>query len=740
MADASEERCSRCGGTTGASSSGSITQWIAVCSCVNSPSVSENESAASFKICAGCGKRVNEGRVGSLTQWVFRQDLCACARPQPVDRKADSFNAPNASGVKASPEGAVKAGFEARAIRHDQPALEVDSAKFPLERYTPLMEVGKGGSGTIYYCRDRVLDKVVAVKTLHQLSAEELLAFQNEARAHSKLTHPSIVRVRDFGATAGGVPYMSMDYVNGVSLLQLIAEHGTLAAADAVELFHQVCMGLAHAHAAGIFHRDIKSSNLLVFRNDQGRLSASIIDFGVAVSKGQAEKGGTLVGTPRYMPPDVPRGEIYDERSEIYELGCTMFEALTGDTPFTGEDPVELVRRHAEEPPPTLSSRNADGEFSDELEEIVKRCLEKEKSKRYQSMEELGAALAALRREAAPEFDDNEKPVASAARKGGYALATVLLVSGVVLVFKLGFAIFEGTEKLTEEKAVDVKDHQLFGDVMVDAATESIKPRFESRDRNGEMWTYSKGAVTNDSLVVLSKRKDIERLSLMGDSVDGRGLVFLLELPLVELDLEATHVSDMDMPLLTRFKKLEVLRLANSDVKGRKLSELNRLSRLQSLGIGGPLIDDDAMEEVAKLNSVTEIYLRNAKRVTASGIAKLSAMPELERVVIKEVPIEDEMLTALKGLRKLTALALFESRLDSQILAPIRGLKLQRLYFHNDRISDDAFELMSGLKKLKSIEFEDCFGFSDAALTRLRKSLPKCHIDVVVKKKVRPTI
>ncbi len=739
MADASEERCFRCGGTTGASSSGSITQWIAVCSCVNSPSVSENESVASFKICASCGKRVNEGRVGSLTQWVFRQDLCACARPQPVDRKTESFNTPNAPGVKPFRQGAAKAGFEARSIRPDQPALEVDSARFPLDRYTPLMEVGKGGSGTIYYCRDRVLDKVVAVKTLHQLSAEELLAFQNEARAHSKLTHPAIVRVRDFGATAGGVPYMSMDYVNGVSLLQLIAEHGTLATADAVELFHQVCMGLAHAHAVGIFHRDIKSSNLLVYRNDQGRLSASIIDFGVAVSKGQTEKGGTLVGTPRYMPPDVLRGEIYDERSEIYELGCTMFEALTGDTPFIGEESVELVRRHADEPPPTLSSRNADGEFSDELEEIVKRCLQKEKSERYQSMEELGAALAALRRED-PEFDDSAKPVTSAARKGGYALATVLLVSAVVLVVKLGFAVFEGTEKLTEEKAVDVKDHQLFGDVMVDAATESIKPRFESRDRNGKMWTYSKGAVTNDSLVVLSKRKDIERLSLMGDSVDGRGLVFLLELPLVELDLEATQVSDMDMSLLTRFKKLEVLRLANSEVSGKKLSELNRLNRLQSLGIGGPLIDDDAMAEVAKLNSVAEVYLRNAKRVTAGGIAKLSAMPGLERVVIKEVPIEDEMLTALKGVKKLTELALFESRLDSQILAPLQGLRLQRLYFHNDRISDDAFELMSGFKKLKSIEFEDCFGFSDAALTRLRKGLPKCHIDVVVKKKVRPTI
>jgi serine/threonine protein kinase len=732
MTKLAEERCSRCGGTLGAPSSGSITQWIAVCNCASRIAESDDLATAKTRMCGKCGKRIQEGRAGSLTQWVFRQDLCPCEVPEPIETNTAGFSSlpgvPAAGRAKMFMNAALASNIRDRS---DETAIDVDPSKFPLDRFTPILEIGKGGSGTVYYCRDRVLDKIVAVKTLHALNAQQLLSFQNEARANSKLNHEAIIRVRDFGATESGVPYMSMDYVDGVSLLHLIEQGQMFSVDEVVELFYQVCKGLAHAHAAKILHRDIKSSNLLVFQNDNGRLSVCIIDFGVAVlNTSQLDQGLTLVGTPRYMPPDMARGEVYDERSEIYELGCTLFEALTGDTPFLAEAPIELVRQHAEEVPPRLEDRRIDVEFPEALEEILARCLEKEKANRFQSMDELAAALDELRPRG-PQIDDDPPPgrFDAVAKTGGYVLITAVLVSGVVLALNLGLGIFKNSEKLTEEKALAVKDHDVFGDVMVDAASESLKPRFEEREKHGDKWTFSKGNVTNDSLVELARRKDIERLSLMGDRVDGRGLVFLLDLPLRSLDLDGTSMADTDMDVLCRFNTLEALRLSNTRVTGAGIARLKMLKNLESLGVGSSKVDDRYLQAVAGLTQLSDVYVRDSKSVTADGVASLAALPKLSSFTLKGMKIDSAMLGALKPMKRLSELSLTEARLDREILEPIKSLKLTRLRLHKDRISDDVLDFVGELKRLKFIDLTGSSGFSEAAAARLQKSLPKCRIE-----------
>jgi len=714
----------------GAPASGSITQWIAVCSCASRAVVETDElESTKTRICGKCGKRLNTGRSGSLTQWVFRQDLCACEVPEPIETTG-SFN-PLRDSADATAQSSllsfVFTGDRAQGI--EEVAMDVDPDKFPLDRYVPIFEIGKGGSGTVYYCRDRILDKIVAVKTLHALSAHQLLSFQNEARATSRLNHPNVIKVLDFGATAAGVPFMSMEFVDGISMEHLIAQGKMFSVDEAIELFCDVGRGLMHAHAAGILHRDIKNSNLLIYELPSGAPAVCIIDFGVAVLRsGVGEQGKTIVGTPRYMPPDLARGEEYDERSEVYEFGCTLFEALTGDTPFLSEIALDLIRQHAEEEPPRLSERSPVA-FSEALEELVSKCLEKRKDDRFQSMSELVSALEELRPRVPHIVDEPPRAFESVAKTGSYVLITALLVSGVVAVANLGLGVFHRSEKLAEVKVPSVADHQPFGPILVDAASESLRPRFEDRMRHDEKWTISKGNVTNDSLVELARRKDIKRLSLMGDVVDGRGLCFLLELPLEALDMDGTVLRDKDVDVLRRFDRLEFLGVANTKMTTKGLARLNELPALRHLTVGGKDFDDTGLEVVSHIGGLTEVSIRATRCVTASGIARLAAIPNLSCVSFKDVNTRAALLAGLAKLPRLTELHIYEVNLEPDAFQALKKLRLNELRLRRCRVSDAHLEELSAFKTLRVLNLEGTFGFSEAGLEAFRRKVPRCKIE-----------
>jgi serine/threonine protein kinase len=716
MSSAGDERCSKCGGTVGATSSGSITQWIAICSCARRHEVPR----VAVRICGRCGKRLNSGRAGSLTQWVFRQDLCACMEPIVSTKLLDEFDI-----ISTLPEKPVKA------IPTDGTCLNLESTKFPSERYIPIREIGKGGSGIVYYCRDRLLDKVVAVKMLHAVSAAQLLSFQNEARATSKLNHPNIVSVLDFGATSAGVPYMSMELVDGVSLQKLISEGNLFHPETVVSLFCKVADGLSHAHRAGILHRDVTSSNLLISRAASGVPEVRIIDFGVSiVGVGINGQGQTIVGTPRYMPPDQARGEDYDERSEVYEFGCVLFEALTGDTPFLGETSLDLIRQHAEESPPTVSERRADNLVSAELEAVVARCLAKNKIDRFQSMDEVVSALEELCVRTLSFEDSQAKPFDVFAHKGSYLLASLLVVSAVVLVGKLGFDVCTSSEKLTEEKALAVADHGIFGEVMVDACSESLKPRFETKKRHDLDWTIAKGSVTNDSLIQLSRRTDVKRLSLLDDPIDGRALIFVLKLPLVALDLDQTRMRDQDVEVICRFPLLENVSVANTLITERALGGLSKLPNLIDLQIGGPDYTDECLGVVSKFQKLRTLTVRDTKKITASGITKLAVMSELKSITFKNVDIGPEAIGAIGKLEHLIELNIHDNKLAEGAFIRLRGAHLAEIKLKRCLLTDEDLQQLGDLNSLRYLELELTRGFTEAGLKAFRKKKPRCDISV----------
>ena len=200
--------------------------------------------------------------------------------------------------------------------------------------------------------------------------------------------------MHDYGLTDRQEPYLVMDYLDGLPLSAAIKQGGPLSPSGAIGIFSQICSAVSYAHAQGILHRDLKPSNIILGKNHDGTDSATVVDFGIAKmlwneDSGKTTSTGAILGSPLYMSPEQCRGDRLDARSDIYSLGCLMYEALTGSPPFRGENTVQLIYKHLNETP----DFPADLFIPQGLIDIILKCLKKDRSDRFQSADELGTAL-----------------------------------------------------------------------------------------------------------------------------------------------------------------------------------------------------------------------------------------------------------------------------------------------------------------------------------------------------------
>jgi serine/threonine-protein kinase len=306
---------------------------------------------------------------------------------------------------KAGPPGSTLAGEQATAsIEAVTPSKGVKIEKGALfaGRYEILGSVGKGGMGVVFRARDKQLDEVVALKVLRgEMLSEDpslLERFKQEIKLARRITHRNVLRTHDFGET-DGTSYISMEFLEGVTLKDLIKGKGALPLGVGLSVSKQMCHGLAAAHEQGVVHRDIKPQNMLILP-ESGELK--IMDFGIArvseVEGGAPGSGlttaGMVMGTPDYMPPEQAQGHPADFRSDIYSLGIVLFETFTGRLPFTGETIMKIVMGHIQSPPPR--PRGLNPRLPAELEAVILKCLEKEPKRRYAKMEDLLDALTAI--------------------------------------------------------------------------------------------------------------------------------------------------------------------------------------------------------------------------------------------------------------------------------------------------------------------------------------------------------
>lgn len=257
------------------------------------------------------------------------------------------------------------------------------------DRYEILEKIGTGGMSDVYKAKDHKLNRFVAVKVLKQEFSENanfVSKFRIEAQAAAGLMHPNIVNVYDVGEE-GGIYYIVMELVEGITLKKYIEKKARLSVKEAISIAIQVSMGIQAAHNNHIIHRDIKPQNIIISK--EGKVK--VTDFGIAKAATSNTITSNVMGSVHYTSPEQARGGYSDEKSDIYSLGVTMFEMLTGRVPFNGETTVAIAIKHIQEelPPP----REFVPEIPVSVEQIVCKCCQKSPDRRYQSMEELIADL-----------------------------------------------------------------------------------------------------------------------------------------------------------------------------------------------------------------------------------------------------------------------------------------------------------------------------------------------------------
>ncbi len=265
-------------------------------------------------------------------------------------------------------------------------------------RYQVIEPIAEGAMGGVYRGERLGLGRAVAIKIMHQELPDELASrerFAREAKLMALLEHPNCVSVMDFGVH-DDKPFLVMDLVRGTSLIDLLDKVGTLEVAKAADIIRQVLAGLSHAHELGIVHRDIKPANIMLSEKAGVGMQVRILDFGLARLSETSTKltTGIVVGTPNYMSPEQCKGGDIDGRTDVYACGVVLFEMLTGRKPFVADDPLQVVRKHLLEAPPTLASVEPRIDFGD-LEAVVAKALAKAPKDRFDSANAMSKAVEA---------------------------------------------------------------------------------------------------------------------------------------------------------------------------------------------------------------------------------------------------------------------------------------------------------------------------------------------------------
>jgi eukaryotic-like serine/threonine-protein kinase len=298
-------------------------------------------------------------------------------------------------------------------------------------RYRVIKPLGEGGMGQVYLAEHEAIEKHIALKVLHAEYAHKgdiVARFQQEAISASRIKHPNVLDVFDFGQLENGCFYLAMEFLEGHDLAHEIERVKVLDAYRGLRYALQICRALAAAHAKGVVHRDMKPENVFLQRTGDGEEIVKIVDFGIAQLRTNEEaaagakqrrltRTGMIFGTPEYMAPEQASGKHVDLRSDIYAVGIILYEMFTGAVPFTGDSFLGVLTKHVGEAPPAMSAVFPQLAISPELQSVIMRALEKNADHRHQTMNEFSQAILST-----PEGAGMGRPsMMSIPEVGGYA-------------------------------------------------------------------------------------------------------------------------------------------------------------------------------------------------------------------------------------------------------------------------------------------------------------------------------
>lgn len=400
---------------------------------------------------------------------------------------------------------------------------ELDLTNKNLGNYKIVSKLGQGGMATVYKAHELSLNRMVALKVLSSQLSEDtayIKRFQREAQAAAQLNHPNIVQIYAIGEEQG-VHYFAMEYIKGRSLADIRQEKGVMKPEDAVPIIRQVAEALAEAHKVGLVHRDIKPSNIMM--DAAGR--AKVTDFGIAYvsyANTKLTRDGSIIGTPEYLSPEQCEGKTVDQRSDIYSLGVTLYELLSGKTPYEADTPVSMLMKIVKGEFPPL--REVNPNVPEPLQAIVDKMMLKDVQQRYQKMEEVIKDLVELEPgrqiPATAVMEEAAVPVQASGSKSNKWAAIIV---AAIIVILMGGAFAAKMLYFDKKAAQDKQGIAAIPGEISPAATESQTAESQPADSQSQETgvTESQGEAVTDQEMPDQGTGDSQQTTMAGLPAEG---------------------------------------------------------------------------------------------------------------------------------------------------------------------------------------------------------------------------
>lgn len=616
-------------------------------------------------------------------------------------------------------------------------------AEFPPdleERYELVSKLGSGGMGLVFLVRDKTLGKPVVIKTLSTSSPtqEQLVSFQKEARAAGRLRHPQIIATLDFGITGSGNPYMVLEYVPGRTLKEAIESRSTLSLASILTIIEKLARAMDYAHENGIIHRDLKPSNILLTECENGEIDIRVIDFGIAhlfeiePGKGFESSGGKIIGSPPYMSPEAVRGEGATRSSDIYSLGCLVFEIFTGTPPFRDRSPMITMKMQLEKKAPSLDRVleklcQADA-TAHELAELIDRCLAKDPESRPADMQEVAERVAAMLADLYPENQDTgsvrtrevELGKVDLYGRSNLALSPFLAGgglsrNGLVAILILIGAGAAGAVYMIDQNATKSASEAVTARSGPVPTSELLVQGFE--DCTTGFDTIIKDEDLEGGKLVLT---DPRTLDLASSAITDRGAA---SLPLYQqqiwLDLTRTSITDRALAPIATMSGLHKIYLRGTAVTDEGVEKLVRMPRLDTLDLGYTAITDRSVQTMSEQMRLREIRIDHCPAVTLEGVRFLRQAPFLAKLRLGDE--NQSKLKALQGGGEILQLTACGTVLDLEDVEGLARLpKLRNLILNRSRMDRQTFLAIARIKTLLKVDITGCPGLEETDVARFK--------------------
>ncbi|MDP3508758.1 MAG: serine/threonine-protein kinase [Candidatus Melainabacteria bacterium] len=631
----------------------------------------------------------------------------------------------------------------------------ISSDKIIDQRYQIVTTIGQGGMGKVYLVVDLEKNKQLALKTLERDLADQAAwgRFEREARNASRLNHPNIARVYDFGKLDNAVPYIVMELVSGQTLHERIRLKGPLSEEEALTIFLAMAAALQHAHQMNILHRDIKPANIIVVTNQVGKIvDAKLIDFGLAKCFSDDEFAqsltatGELIGSPFYMSPEHWNSEALGPGSDIYSLGITLFESLTGKVPFSGENAYATAVSHNTAEIPHLANFATTLIDDSDWQTILSKMLAKSINERYTSTAQFAHDLHCIANGESVNQELGhfapEEPIGSSLLNQMWLLvacsALFLLLTGVFssIFFVPHKPVKRPQSNLGQfDRLPNSSDREVL-----------IAPEF-SVERNHKQHIFHFPADTRLGSIAIGKGDtDIPAIGNIKVAANERVLFRPDEKFLARPELfkifgpdDLTSLCIQSSPSLTKdgelnnikhLTRLENLILRDCNLTEKSIDTLNCLTHLNCLGLVHTGITGDGLAKLKRLRELNSLIANHVTNASAF-LQKLKGKSRLRELTLKSTGLVNEDLSAISQIRNLKELYIARNPAITK-----RGLaylskckKLKKLHLRHIQPEPGLAATLGQIKGLTNLTIAPR-NMSQADLAALQRALPECAIEV----------